>query len=309
MPSDRLTAWALAADEAPVPSTAYGYVSPEMTGVEDLDRYGSWDEHPEYGAVWMPRQVAPGWEPFRDGRWVWMRPWGYTWVDAAPWGFAPFHYGRWLSWRSRWVWWPGPRQVRPMFAPALVAWVGGPQVGVTVTIGNRPPPPRAWLPLAPYQPYVPIYRPPPVRHVYPPAPRPPHGRPYVPPPQQVPTGPISHGRDGTPSGVTRVPSNVLAPRPAVGAVDVTPPAAGPRPAPQLAAPPAARPVPVTPAAPEVRTPTQVMPAPRRAEQPEPWRRGEPQPAAQQAAPAAAPVPVAPEKRDSRADGRRRDQTQ
>jgi hypothetical protein len=26
-----------------------------------------------------------------------MSPWGWTWVDNAPWGFAPFHYGRWVG--------------------------------------------------------------------------------------------------------------------------------------------------------------------------------------------------------------------
>ena len=106
------------------------YVSPEMTGVEDLDRYGGWQQHPEYGAVWTPTVVAVGWAPYRHGQWVWLRPWGWTWVDDAPWGFAPFHYGRWLWWGSRWCWAPGPRVARPVYAPALVAWVGGPQFNV-----------------------------------------------------------------------------------------------------------------------------------------------------------------------------------
>ena len=114
------------------------FVSPEMTGVEDLDRYGGWQQHPEYGAVWTPTQVAVGWAPYRYGQWVWVRPWGWTWVDDAPWGFAPFHYGRWLSWGGRWCWAPGPRVARPVYAPALVAWVGGPQFNVVV--GSRPVP-------------------------------------------------------------------------------------------------------------------------------------------------------------------------
>ena len=108
-------------------SAAPLFVSPEMTGVEDLDRHGGWQQHPEYGAVWTPTQVVVGWAPYRHGQWVWQRPWGWTWVDDAPWGFAPFHYGRWLSWGGRWCWAPGPRVARPVYAPALVAWVGGPQ--------------------------------------------------------------------------------------------------------------------------------------------------------------------------------------
>ena len=60
------------------------YVSPEMTGAEDLDRYGDWDRHPEYGAVWYPRTVVSGWSPYRYGHWAYVRPWGWTWVDDAP---------------------------------------------------------------------------------------------------------------------------------------------------------------------------------------------------------------------------------
>lgn len=46
-------------------------------------------------------------------------------MDDEPWGFAPFHYGRWAWYRSVWLWVPGPIHVRPVYAPALVAWVGG----------------------------------------------------------------------------------------------------------------------------------------------------------------------------------------
>ncbi len=104
------------------------YVSPEMTGAGDLDRYGEWDRHPEYGAVWYPAGVDAGWAPYRYGHWAYVQPWGWTWVDDAPWGFAPFHYGRWISWRSRWAWCPGQYVARPVYAPALVAWIGGPHL-------------------------------------------------------------------------------------------------------------------------------------------------------------------------------------
>ena len=58
------------------------------------------------------------------------RPWGWTWIDDAPWGYAPFHYGRWAHVRNRWCWVPGPRHVRAVYAPALVGWVGSPGVSV-----------------------------------------------------------------------------------------------------------------------------------------------------------------------------------
>ena len=126
------------------------YVSPEMTGVEDLDRHGRWERHPEFGVVWTPLVVSAGWEPFRHGRWVWHVRWGWTWVDAAPWGFAPFHYGRWVSWGGRWCWVPGPYMARPAFSPALVAWFGSPGPGVSVGVTLHG---RHWAPLPPR--YVP----------------------------------------------------------------------------------------------------------------------------------------------------------
>src|SRR5256885_3839541 len=43
-----------------------------------------------------------------------------SWVDDAPWGFAPFHYGRWTIVGGSWGWVPGPIRVRPWYAPALV---------------------------------------------------------------------------------------------------------------------------------------------------------------------------------------------
>ena len=132
-------------------------VPAEMTGIEDLQRYGSWNAHPEFGAVWVPSAVVAGWAPYRQGQWVWQRPWGWTWVDAAPWGFAPFHYGRWLWWGNRWCWTPGPRVARPVFAPALVGWVGAPPAPGGAR-GGRPPPANGWVPLGPREVYRPDYR-------------------------------------------------------------------------------------------------------------------------------------------------------
>ena len=131
-------------------------VSPEMTGAEELERHGRWESHPEHGWIWLPRDVAADWAPYRDGRWVWLRPWGWTWVDRAPWGFAPFHYGRWVQWRGRWAWWPGEYTVRPVYSPALVGWAGSPSVGVSVHIGSGPG--VGWAPLAPRERYRPWYR-------------------------------------------------------------------------------------------------------------------------------------------------------
>jgi hypothetical protein len=125
------------------------YCSRQVVGFEDLDEYGDWRPAPEYGYVWYPR-VDPGWAPYHYGHWAWIDPWGWTWVDDDSWGYAPFHYGRWAFIGGRWGWVPGPREVHPVYAPALVAFVGGVGVGIG---GNV-----AWFPLGPREVYVPAYR-------------------------------------------------------------------------------------------------------------------------------------------------------
>ena len=134
---------------------SYRYVSADVVGADDLDEYGSWREVGAYGPVWVPA-VAPGWAPYRYGHWVWVAPWGWTWVDDAPWGFAPFHYGRWV-YVGYWAWVPGPVAVRPVYAPALVAWVGGPRFSMAIGIGGGVAG-VAWFPLGPREVYVPAYR-------------------------------------------------------------------------------------------------------------------------------------------------------
>jgi hypothetical protein len=239
MPDDRLAAWAdesFRADECR--AETWRPVSPELPdipGIDELDRHGRWERHPEFGLVWFPIGVSVGWRPFHDGRWAWVRPWGWTWVDAQPWGFTPSHYGRWVDWHGRWVWWPGRARTRAVFSPAVVAWVGGPHVSVSVSIGQAPPP--AWVPLAPYQTYVPIVVAPP--RVYPPR-RPPPPKAY---PQPVPTGPISrpapgsvsYGTQGVPVGVTAVSG--ARPVQAAPAVSAVPPAPVPQPVPVAGTPP------------------------------------------------------------------------
>jgi hypothetical protein len=217
LPADEFAEWVSSEDLRDQKSAATQYVSPEMTGAEDLDRHGRWETHPEYGTVWFPFEVRSGWAPYRYGRWVWVRPWGWTWVDESPWGFAPFHYGRWVHWRGRWGWWPGEYVARPVFAPALVAWVGGSNWGVSVNIGG---PAIGWVPLAPREVFVPWYRSTPVyvdrinRR-----PPPPPGRKPMP---QVPTWPVMYGNQGVPGAVTVVPRDVLVKRQPVSRAVIEP---------------------------------------------------------------------------------------
>jgi Family of unknown function (DUF6600)/FecR protein len=145
--------WCRVRDKRQESYASYRYVSPDVIGADDLDDYGTWRTVPSYGAVWVPA-VAPGWAPYRYGHWIWVDPWGWTWVDDAPWGFAPCHYGRWVHYGGYWGWAPGPVIVRPVYAPALVAWVGGEHWGVGVSFGG---PRVGWFPLGYGEPYVPPY--------------------------------------------------------------------------------------------------------------------------------------------------------
>ena len=131
------------------------YVSQQMVGYADLDQHGTWQQYPDYGAVWFPNAVAPDWAPYSDGYWTNVGDWGYTWVDYAPWGYAPFHYGRWASIGGRWGWCPGQYVARPYWAPALVAWLGGPGWGLSRNFGA---PVYGWLPLGRRDPYLPHWR-------------------------------------------------------------------------------------------------------------------------------------------------------
>lgn len=154
--------WVSARDRRSQAQYTRQYVSPHMTGAQDLDAYGDWQQSSDYGAVWYPRYVAADWAPYRYGRWAWVEPWGWTWVDDAPWGFAPFHYGRWVNYGGRWGWAPGSYVARPVYAPALVGWVGNPGWSMTFSYGTAPA--VGWFPLGPREVYVPAYRSTP-RHV------------------------------------------------------------------------------------------------------------------------------------------------
>src|SRR5262245_24705076 len=149
---DDFADWTARANREDDRAAAPEYVSPEMTGAEDLNRYGTWENNVEYGPLWYPTTVLAGWAPYRYGHWAIVQPWGWTWVDAAPWGFAPFHYGRWVYFGGRWCWAPGRWVARPYYSPAMVAWVGG-----YPSYGRGPWPYVGWVPLAPREPYYPHY--------------------------------------------------------------------------------------------------------------------------------------------------------
>lgn len=322
MPQDRMAAWAddrfddedrreaRRRDVVPGPQG--------IPGIDELEVHGRWDTHPEHGAVWVPYGVSSTWAPFSEGRWVWMRPWGWTWVDAQPWAFATSHYGRWVQWRSRWVWWPGARHVRPVFSPAVVAWVGGPHFSVGVTLGSRPP--SAWVPLQPWQPYVPMVAPrPPKPHRdgvrYPPRRLPPPSAPIsrhgdghglghggghaagftagTQPGRPMPAGSVRYGSDGLPARVQPVPSVVPALKAEGQEAGRTPPVISPPPSPPISSSPPRELRPFVPVAPRPPMADESNRSPR-GDTPDESRRRAPLPAdrpgSREAAPGSTAVP-------------------
>lgn len=145
-PEDDFDRWGGDRDRGLAASASAQYVDPSTPGYGDLDAAGTWDTDASYGPVWYPRVVEADWAPYRYGRWIWVDPWGWTWVESEPWGYAPFHYGRWVYVGRRWGWVPGPRVRHPCYAPALVVFVGVNRTGV-----------QAWFPLGPREPYHPWY--------------------------------------------------------------------------------------------------------------------------------------------------------
>ena len=143
---DGLDRWAADRDLKEDNSISGKYVSRETPGYSDLDDHGTWQDEPEYGHVWYPNEVAPGWAPYSDGYWNYVGPWGWTWVDYSPWGFAPYHYGRWNYFGGRWGWCPGPIFGPPIYGPAFVGFFGG---GFGFGVG--------WFPLGFGEPFFPWF--------------------------------------------------------------------------------------------------------------------------------------------------------
>jgi uncharacterized protein DUF6600 len=128
-------------------SASYQYIpdDAEVAGLDDLDDNGDWEDVSGQGRCWHPR-VSSDWAPYRDGSWYDDQPLGLTWISNERWGWAPYHYGRWTNVNQRWYWVPGEIVSRPVYAPALVAFVPFPQDG---RVG--------WVPLGVGDPYVPRY--------------------------------------------------------------------------------------------------------------------------------------------------------
>src|ERR1700688_888832 len=122
---DDFDRWAADRDRREENSVSARYVSRDTVGYSDLDDNGTWSQEPNYGPVWYPNSVAVGWAPYSNGYWGYVGPWGWTWIGYEPWGFAPYHYGRWNYFGGRWGWCPGPIGYYPVYGPAFVGFLGG----------------------------------------------------------------------------------------------------------------------------------------------------------------------------------------
>jgi hypothetical protein len=142
--SDGFTDWwrAAATDDDLAPST---HLSAAIAGAAELAGNGVWKTDPTYGEVWYPRGLLDDWAPFRYGRWRLLAAGGWTWIDDAPWGFAPAHYGAWVQIDDRWAWVPGPQSDAPAYVGARVAFLGTPEIGLSSAGGTA----VAWFPLGP----------------------------------------------------------------------------------------------------------------------------------------------------------------
>ncbi|HEX2150919.1 MAG TPA: DUF6600 domain-containing protein, partial [Stellaceae bacterium] len=158
---DEFGEWWRARKRAPADAPVLRHVSAALTGHEMLDEHGAWESVAGLGAVWFPKDLPRDWVPYRYGRWRWMNPWGWTWIDDMPWGFATSHFGRWAqvggsdAEAGRWGWVPGERVDEPVFMPAAVAFLG--TAGVGISYPDAFSPAVAWFPLAPGEIYWPSF--------------------------------------------------------------------------------------------------------------------------------------------------------
>ena len=88
-----------------------------QTFYDNLSPYGTWIDYPGYGHVWNPR-IEGDFRPYAtNGHWIFSGE-GWAWASDYTWGWAPFHYGRWLyDDMYGWLWIPGYD-----WSPAWVTW-------------------------------------------------------------------------------------------------------------------------------------------------------------------------------------------
>jgi hypothetical protein len=109
-------------DGSGAPAAAATYDDTDPSALTDfrttLDPYGTWQDDPTYGTVWVPSREVVGndFTPYVSaGHWEYDDD--YVWASDYSWGWAPFHYGRWVYGGPGWMWIPGR-----VYAGAWVSW-------------------------------------------------------------------------------------------------------------------------------------------------------------------------------------------
>ena len=105
--------------------------SPNVYGLSDLSRYGTWVNVAGFGYSWRPFSVGFTWTPYFNGKFILDPVLGWIWVSSEPWGWMPYHFGSWLlAPNLGWVWVPGGSAGLKQWEPSRVNWVHvGNQVG------------------------------------------------------------------------------------------------------------------------------------------------------------------------------------
>jgi len=148
--------WSRSRDAREEHARSAQYVSRDVIGYEDLDEYGEWRSVPDYGPCGFRDMSQRAGLPTASDI-----GYGSRLGDGPGWKMNPgvraLHYGRWAEVSEGWCWVPGPVVVRPVYAPALVAFVGGPRFNLSISVGGGGGG-VAWFPLGPREVYVPTYR-------------------------------------------------------------------------------------------------------------------------------------------------------
>lgn len=108
---------------------------------DELSPYGMWVDYPNYGYVWIPNG-DPEFSPYATaGHWI-LTDDGWTWISDYPWGWAPFHYGRWdYDNGYGWFWVPdnewGPAWVSWRRSPGYYGWAPmRPGISINIAFGR-----------------------------------------------------------------------------------------------------------------------------------------------------------------------------
>jgi len=107
-----------------------------------LSPYGEWIDLQDGVKAWHPYNVSPEWKPYSIGRWNWTNN-GWYWDSDEPFGWATYHYGRWIDDENYgWIWVPdytwGPSWVEWRYDNDYVGWAPlPPYASFSLNLGIR----------------------------------------------------------------------------------------------------------------------------------------------------------------------------